>query len=160
MKGPLFITLAMSVVMMATTVNAQPRGMMGVAEELNLTDDQIEKMEAFRFEHQKAMIQKRADLKTARLELKELMRKAKVDRKAAISRQEKISSVRSETARMKLDHRLQVRDLLSEDQVKKWQEFHREKRSFGREHGGSEHKGAGKGPHRERGHGGKDCPGR
>jgi Spy/CpxP family protein refolding chaperone len=122
------IILAVSVLslMLIPVADAQPRGgMMMATEELQLTDQQMDKMADLRFEHQKAMISKRAALKEARLELRQVLRKAEVDRKAAMARQEKISALKAEIARMKLEHRLQMRDVLTKDQLEKWLKMQR-----------------------------------
>ena len=101
--------------------NAQPKGgMMKATEDLKLTDQQMDKMADLRFEHQKAMISKRAALKEANLELREIMRKAEVDKKAALAMQDKISSLKAEIARTNLEHRLQMRDVLTKDQLQTW----------------------------------------
>jgi Spy/CpxP family protein refolding chaperone len=106
--------------------NAQPRGgMMMAAKELQLTDQQMDKLADLRFEHQKAMISEQATLKQARLELRQLMRKAAVDKKAAMAMQDKISAAKAEIARMKLEHRLQMRDVLTKDQLESWLKMQR-----------------------------------
>ena len=117
---------------------------MMATDELGLTDDQVDNLADMRFEHQKEMIKKKAALKEARLELRHLMRDAEVDKKAALSRQEKISAIKADIARAKLDHRLGMRTVLSAEQLDRWLKMCRK-------HGPGErmdHKG-------KRGHGGK-----
>lgn len=106
--------------------NAQPKGGMTMAmEELQLTDQQMDRLADLRFEHQKAMISKSAALKEARLELQQLMRKAAVDKKAAMAAQDKVSAAKAEIARMRLEHRLRMRDVLTKDQLEKWMKMQR-----------------------------------
>jgi Spy/CpxP family protein refolding chaperone len=113
--------LSMSSLLLISMANAQPRGgMMMAADDLGLTDDQVDKLADMRFEHQKEMIKKKAALKEARLELRQLMRNAEVDKKAALSRQEKISALKADVARMRLDHRLEMRKVLSNEQLDRW----------------------------------------
>lgn len=113
--------LSMSSLLLLSVANAQPRGgMMMAVDELGLTDDQVDKLADMRFEHQKEMIKKKAALKEARLELRQLMRDAEVDKKAALSRQEKISAIKADIARTKLGHRLGMRTVLSAEQLDRW----------------------------------------
>jgi Spy/CpxP family protein refolding chaperone len=122
------IILAASILslVLIPAANAQPRGgMMAAMEELQLTDQQMDKLADLRFEHQKAMISKRAELKEAELELKQLMSKATVDKKAAMASQDKISAAKAEIARMRLQHRLQMRDVLTKDQLQTWLKMQR-----------------------------------
>ncbi len=115
------LALSMSSLLLVSVANAQPRGgMMMAADELGLTEDQMDKLSDLRFEHKKAMIQKKAALQEAKLELRQLMRKAEVDKKTALSRQEKISAVKADMARTKLGHRLEMRKVLSGEQLDKW----------------------------------------
>ena len=144
--------LSMSSLLLLSVANAQPRGgMMMAADELGLTDDQVDKLADMRFEHQKEMIKKRAALKEARLELRHLMRDAEVDRKAVLSRQEKVSALKADVARMRLDYRLGMRTVLSAEQLDKWMKMCRK-------HGPEERMGhKGKRGHCDFGpHGGKD----
>lgn len=127
--------LLMSSFLFIPSANAQPKGgMMMAVDELGLTEDQVDKLADMRFAHQKEMIKKRAVLDEARLELRRLMNKAEVDKKAALSRQERISTIKADIARMKLDHRLGMREVLSGEQLDKWMEMRREHGSRGRMH--------------------------
>lgn len=115
------LALSMSSLLFISVANAQPKGgMMMAADELGLTEDQMDKLSDLRFEHQKEMIQKKAALQEAKLELRQLMRKAEVDKKTALSRQERISAIKADMARMRLDHRLGMRKVLSGEQLDKW----------------------------------------
>ncbi len=132
-----------SILLLTVTLGAQPRGgIMAAADDLELTDQQIEKLQDLRYRHQKDMIAKQAELKEARLELKELMRQAGVDEKAAMARQERVLRARDEIARAGLKHKLAARNVLTEEQFGKWQKMQQ-----GKKH----HRGQGRG-------GGFDCP--
>ena len=138
--------LSMSSLLLISMANAQPRGgMMMAADDLGLTDDQMDKLADMRFEHQKEMIKKKAALKEARLELRHLMRDAEVDRKAALSRQEKISAIKADIARAKLDHRLGMRTVLSAEQLDRWLKMQRKRGPRGkmRHEGGRGHRDMG-----------------
>jgi Spy/CpxP family protein refolding chaperone len=129
------LALSMSSLLLVSVANAQPKGgMMVAAEELGLTDDQIDKLADLQFEHQKAMIQKRAALQDAELELRQIMREAKVDKKAALAIQERISAVKADMARVRLDHRLEMRKVLSAEQLDKWMKMRRHDMRQGMRH--------------------------
>jgi len=148
------LALSMSSLLLISVANAQPKGgMMMAADELGLTEDQMDKLSDLRFAHQKEMIKKKAALQEAKLELRQLMRKAEVDKKTALSRQEKISAIKADMARMRLDHRLGIRKVLSSEQLDKWMKMCRKHgfregmhRKGGRCHPGIE-------PHGGKGHG-------
>ena len=136
----------MSSLLLLSVANAQPRGgMMMAVDELGLTDNQVDKLAEMRFEHQKEMIKKRAALKEARLELRQLMRNAEVDKKAALSRQEKLSALKADIAKTRLDHRLGMRAVLSAEQLDKWMKMQRKHGPRGkmRNEGGCGHRGMG-----------------
>ena len=121
-----------SFLILTAAASAQPRGgMMMAADELELTDQQIEKLEDLRYQHQKEMIGKQAAVKEARLELRELMRKADVSEKAALAKQERILDAKDEIARAKLKHKIATRNILTEEQFKKWQKMKRGKGHHG-----------------------------
>lgn len=124
-----------SFLILNVAASAQPRGgIMMAADKLELTDQQIDKLEDLRYKHQKEMIGKQAAVKEAKLELRELMRKADVSEKAAMARQERVLQAKAETARAKLKHKLAARKVLTEEQFEKWQKMKR---------GKGHHRGAG-----------------
>jgi Spy/CpxP family protein refolding chaperone len=114
------LALSMSSLLLLSVANAQPRGVMMAADKLGLTDDQADRLVDMRYELQKEMIKKKAALKEARLELRQLMRKAEVDKKAALSRQAELSALKADIARMRLEHRLEMRKVLSAEQLERW----------------------------------------
>ncbi len=120
------LAFSVSSLLFISMANAQPKGgIIKAAHELGLTDDQMDKVADMRFVHQKEMIKKKAALDEARLELRQLLRKAEVEKKAALSRQEKISTIKADMARMKLNHRLEMRGVLSSGQLEKWMKMQR-----------------------------------
>ena len=122
-----FAVLA-SILILATAASAQPRGgIMKAADELGLTDQQIDKLEELGYQHQKEMIGKQAAVKEAKLEMKELMRKDNVDEKAAMAKQEKVLQAKADIARAMLKHKLAARKVLTEEQFDKWKKMKRGK---------------------------------
>jgi Spy/CpxP family protein refolding chaperone len=107
----------------AVAANAQPGNIMAMADELKLTDQQIEQFRSLRIQHEKEIIPLQADLKLAKLELREIMMKDKLDEKAALAKQDRISDIKARIARQKLQHTLDARKVLNDDQVKRWQKM-------------------------------------
>lgn len=103
-------------------------------EELNLTEQQQQKMDDLRFQHQKAMIQKNADLKEAKLEMRNMMQKTEVDEKAVLGKQKQISALKAEIAEARLKHRLEMRKVLTPEQREKMNKMRRDRDKFRKFH--------------------------
>lgn len=117
-----------AILLLTSSAGSQPRmGMM--MEELGLSDQQVQQLESLKLQHQMEMVQKQADLKMARLELKEIMMKDSIDEKAALAKQDKISSVKAEIARMNLRYKIAAQKILTAEQLSKWRLL---KRGMGR----------------------------
>ncbi len=93
-----------------------------MAEQLDLTDAQKDQMRDLRTKHQKEMIQRRADVKVARLELRELIRDA-ADRVTINSKVEQIGSMQTEIEKARVGHRLDARNLLTPEQREKFDDM-------------------------------------
>jgi Spy/CpxP family protein refolding chaperone len=120
----------------AVIAAAQPMDPGRMAEKLGLTDQQVEQMRALQVKHQTDMIMRRAELKIARLELREIMMNAKLNENSALSKQDQISKMKSDIARVNLQHKIAMRKILTDEQQKKWQEMRHEMRPGpGRHHG-------------------------
>jgi Spy/CpxP family protein refolding chaperone len=113
----------MAVIVAVPAAFSQP--MMGreMAEQLKLTDQQISQMQALRIQHEKDMIKLRSDLALARVELKEVMMQTKIDENAAFSKQDRISSIKGDMAKAKLQHMLSARKILTDDQLAQWRKM-------------------------------------
>jgi Spy/CpxP family protein refolding chaperone len=144
------LALFATVILLVTTVDAQPRkGIMMAADGLELTDQQIDRLEELRFEHQKEMIKKQAVVKEARLEMRMLMKETRVDEKAALAKQDRIAGLKAEIGKAKLKHRLAMRQVLTDEQLEKWMKMKRDRRHLGGR-GDGFHPGC-PGPHPEMG---------
>jgi septal ring factor EnvC (AmiA/AmiB activator) len=133
MKKVTLLALAITLMSFAAA-GAQPGGLLKADDDLGLSDQQIEEIQRLGIQHQKQMIGLQADLKTARLELKELMMKTRVDEKAAISKQDHISAVKADIARAKLQHKLAARKVLNDEQLGKWNKMRMKDGPRGRHH--------------------------
>jgi periplasmic protein CpxP/Spy len=119
----------------AAIAAAQPMDPGRMAEKLGLTEQQVEQTRALRVKHQSEMIMRRAELKIARLELREIMMNAQFSENAALSKQDQISKMKSDIARLNLQHKIAMRKILNDEQLKKWQEMrHEMKPGLGRGH--------------------------
>lgn len=95
---------------------AQQCRLLQKADELQLTDDQIEKIRANSFSHQKEMIQLKADLQRAKLEQRELMLANKIDKKGVLKKAETISAIKAQMAQKKLAGRIDRLNMLTDKQ--------------------------------------------
>ena len=86
---PLILLIAIS------SANAQ-RSPAWMEDELNLTDQQQQKLDDLMFQHQKVMIKKKADLQEARLEMRNMMQKVEVDERAVLEKQRRMSALKAE----------------------------------------------------------------
>ncbi len=129
---------------------AQQCRLLQKADELQLTDDQIEKIRANSFSQQKEMIQLKADLQRAKVEQKELMLANKIDKKAVLKKAEAISAIEAQMAQNKLAGRIDRLNMLTDKQRAKV-------RRNMMHHGG---KGKGPGHGMGLGMGGCDFPGK
>jgi hypothetical protein len=119
----IILTMAAAVLLSSMVAMAQPMSPMMMAEKLGLSDQQIEQIRSLRMQYEKTMIQKRADLGLAQLELRETMMNLKLDEKAALSKQERISSIRGDIARTRLQQKLDVFKVLTDDQKATWRKM-------------------------------------
>lgn len=120
------IVLAIILVLPATTF-AQPgfdgHGRGRMMEKLDLTKDQETKIEALRNDHLKKMIDLRAELEKARIEMKQLLSKGEYTRAEYLNMTAKISKIHESLQNSRANHQMDVYDLLTKEQKAKWNEF-------------------------------------
>lgn len=92
-------------------------------EELNLTDAQQTQIEKLRLEHEKKVVQQRARLQEARIEMRSQMRSEKPERAALEKAARAMTDARSQMEMARLDHWLEVRALLTPEQQKLWKDL-------------------------------------
>ena len=142
----IILTMPLILLFAVSAANAQP-GPLWQAEELNLSEAQQQKLDDLQFQHQKAMIQKQADLKEAKLEMKNLMQKAEIDEKTVLEKHKRISALKAEISEAKLKHHLEMRKALTKDQLDKLIKIERDRERMGKPHreGDRRHKSGGRG---------------
>ena len=99
----------------------QPRGERfrgRMMEKLNLTDEQKDKIQQLRIEHQKAMIDLRADMQKKKLALKELTAKGNYSRNDYLNLVNDINSARNKIEAARANHRMDVYSTLDDQQKK------------------------------------------
>jgi Spy/CpxP family protein refolding chaperone len=136
MPKKLLLTAITFTFALTAAAGAQPGKMMMHADKLGLSEEQAGQIEKLAFQHQKEMIRLRADLQLARLELREIMVQNKLDEKAALSKQERISGIKAGIGRARLEHKIATRKVLNEEQLAKWNQMRKAEGGRGRDHRG------------------------
>gem|GEM_PF-1133155 len=106
----------------------------GMHECLELTADQIKQVEEFKFEMKKKLIPLQADLKMAKLELQEMM-SGDASADALDKKIDEISAIKAEIQKIRIRHRLQFRDILTDEQKTKFDTMPGFRHGFGEGHG-------------------------
>ena len=117
MRTSLVVTLV--VLLAASLVYAQP-DIMEAADDLKLTQQQMEKLQDMRLKHRKEMLRKMTELDVAEIELQEMMAKSKVDEKAVMEHMDKIAMLEADIEKSKMKQRLAMRNVLTDEQRSKW----------------------------------------
>jgi Spy/CpxP family protein refolding chaperone len=92
-------------------------------EKLNLTDTQKEAVEELHFSHKREMIDLKADLEKKELDMQELLSKGNYTRDDYIGKVKAISSAKEKMALVKANHKMDVYDLLTDEQRKTFNEM-------------------------------------
>jgi Spy/CpxP family protein refolding chaperone len=103
-------------------------GIMACKDDLNLTDEQIEKIKAVNLDHQAEMIDFRAELAKLQLNKQSNMMSDNPDRDQAISLTRQINEVRGRISLAQVSHRFAVRDILTSEQIEKMKDCRMGKR--------------------------------
>lgn len=91
-------------------------------EKLNLTDEQKESISDLKSAHQKEMIDLKADLQKKMIDMKETRKDPKLSREKLISAVEEINTIKNKIAISRVNHGMDVYELLNDEQKKIWQE--------------------------------------
>ncbi len=110
-----------------------------LASELDLTPEQIQKMQASSEAQQRKAIQTRADIQIARLDLRKMMQADKPDAKAIEAQIDRIAGLRAGLEKSRVNAMLEFRATLTPDQQKKLRDL-RERGPSMRNPGGTQKK--------------------
>jgi Spy/CpxP family protein refolding chaperone len=121
------------------------------ADELGLTDEQIESMREVRYDFEKAQIGLRAELKTSRLELRHLMMQEKPSQGEISKLVDRIADTQKELLEQRVEKKLAMKEILTPDQFKKFMMMRGErgKERMGRDRDSRPHRSHGFGPRGE-----------
>ncbi|MDF1543544.1 MAG: hypothetical protein P1R58_00415 [bacterium] len=95
---------------------------MAMAEELELSDQQIDKMKQSMEEFQMERIDREAELKKARLQLRMLMNDPDASEVTVMKTIENVSGLRGEMQKMQYQHRKSIESILTAEQLDKLKE--------------------------------------
>jgi len=98
-----------------------------VVEKLELTDQQKEELSKLRLENQKEMIKLRAELQTLQLDLKALLEPREPDKAKVNALIDKISTLRNEMMKKRIDFSLKKRAIFTDEQ---WEKMRKRKGAF------------------------------
>lgn len=101
-----------------------------IINKLNLTDEQQEAIGNLRIEHQKSMIDLRSEVEKKKLDLEELKSSGKYSREEYVAKVKALSDAKAQIALMRANHRMDVYDLLTNEQKS---EFNKIGKPFGEE---------------------------
>jgi Spy/CpxP family protein refolding chaperone len=94
----------------------------GLREDLGLSDEQVKQLRSLKAENLKQRIRAGAELKIKRLELEEFLAADEPDRALIDQKLAELNSAQGAMTRMRVDHRLAFRDLLTPEQRSKLQD--------------------------------------
>jgi Spy/CpxP family protein refolding chaperone len=98
-----------------------------IAEEAGVTEEQMDELRLARYEQQKKMVELRADLELAELEMQQLMDNEAADREAVFSAVDQVSAARGALQKARIEQLWKVRDILGEETMDTLRELGREK---------------------------------
>lgn len=94
-------------------------GILTMADELGLTDQQIEKIKDLQFAHQNTMIDMKAELKKAELILHQEMAADNPDKAKALSAAKNVNAIKGKIQEAAISHRFEMHDILTAEQLDK-----------------------------------------
>jgi Spy/CpxP family protein refolding chaperone len=132
----LITTLVLAFLLVPAVSQAQMCQLLAMSDELELSEEQIQKIQDNAFAMRKDLIQKRADMEKAKLELRQIMLAKQIDKKAALQKTDEISALKAELAKRKLSARIDRLNILNAEQRTKVRRMNmlKEPRGEGRYH--------------------------
>jgi Spy/CpxP family protein refolding chaperone len=96
-----------------------------IKEKLNLSDEQVDKIEALKLSHRKEMINLKADVELKEVELDELKSTINFSRDAYLNKIKEIIATKDKIAIAQANHRMDIYQLLGDNQKKEWNKMSR-----------------------------------
>ena len=135
-RKTLTIAMVMIAALLAGSALAQPCGRMGpkgggpalerIADEIELTDEQLEEIENIRYESELESVDMHAELKKEEIELRHLMDFEDFSRQEIMAQAEKVGEMKQELQLNKMDARLRSLEVLTDEQREKMKDLRRE----------------------------------
>lgn len=109
-------------VLIFSLVYAQPprSGFAEKADELGLTDEQIENIREIQYNFKKTEIGLRADLKTSRLELRHLMMQENPNQKEISKLVDRVAEAQKKVLKHNVDRKIALKEILTQEQFEKF----------------------------------------
>ncbi|HAX61572.1 MAG TPA: hypothetical protein DCX95_03295 [Elusimicrobia bacterium] len=104
------------------------REYLNIREELNLTDEQVKALEKIRTDYRRDAIQRQADVKLARMDLREILRQDKPDYAAAKSKTKQVSELQLASKLAMIDAMEKGYNVLTKAQQEKLPQLKKERR--------------------------------
>ena len=99
------------------------RNQFKIHQKLNLTEEQQEKVDILKLNHQKEMVNLKANLEKRKIEMAELKNNGNYTREEFLSKTNEIISARNQIALSLANHQMDVYQILDETQKKEWNKF-------------------------------------
>ncbi len=96
-------------------------------DELELTDEQVDQLEELKYEHRLAGIEMRAELEKEKIEMEKLMSDDDFDRDGIYEQAEKVAELEKQLQLSRVEGKLDMMEILTQDQREKLREFKSQK---------------------------------
>ena len=103
-------------------------GLLAVADEIGLTDQQSEQLKKLSVEHKTAMVDYGAAVQKANIKLRSLQQDENASEAAVMSAIDEVSRLKADMQKARYRHRTQVMGLLTDEQKDKLEELRKERR--------------------------------
>ncbi len=103
-------------------------GPMELADDIGLSDEQIDRMQEMRLDHRMQMIENRAAIQKARLQVQSLMRDDDAPEQEVMRAIDELSRVQADAKKTAYRHRQDMTNVLTADQLTKLEELRKERR--------------------------------
>lgn len=97
-------------------------------DELNLTDAQYDQLKDMMVENEKEAIELRSQMEVLRLELEEIMTEDKPNKTEALKKVDELGTVRTKLQKLRVGLRIDMKNVLTDEQIDKLQELRAERR--------------------------------
>jgi Spy/CpxP family protein refolding chaperone len=101
---------------------------------LDLSDEQKAQMKEIRVAHLKETKELKNELEVIRLKQKHLMTAEKVDKNSIMDNVDRLSNIQNQLAKKQIDNKMEIREILTEDQLVLFMSHPKEKKGFAKRH--------------------------